>query len=55
MNFIEFLQRQAEKDAEKLLTEEDELFIQQIIQEIEERNMQEKTEKRKKKNNKASD
>ena len=44
MNLKKFLQKQAEKDAESLLNEEDKLFIEQLIQKDEKSERQEKSE-----------
>ncbi|MDE6442518.1 MAG: hypothetical protein K2L12_07210 [Clostridia bacterium] len=44
MNIKKYLRKQAEKDVKTLLTEEDKLFIQRLIQKNEEREKQEKTE-----------
>lgn len=39
MNLKKYLQRRAEKDAEVFLNEEDELFIQQLVQEDQEKDI----------------
>lgn len=44
MNLEEFLLKQVEKDVESLLTEEDKLFIQQLIKKDEESKRQTKAE-----------
>ena len=49
MNIKKYIRLKAEKDFESLLTEEDKLFIQQLIQKNKEKETQEKIEKRKRK------
>ena len=47
-----YLQEQAEKDAEVFLTEKDEEFIRQLVKADGKQNIEEKTEKQKRKNKK---
>ena len=52
MNLKNYLRLKAEKDAESLLTEEDEKFIQQLVQKYDIKDTDEKFEKQKRKNKK---
>ena len=45
MNLKKLLQQMAEKDYEKLLTEEDRLFCKQLAERVDESERQEKTKK----------
>ncbi len=53
MNLKKILQKRAEKDAEALLSEEDELFIQRLAQAYEIKDAKGKDKKQKSKNDKV--